>query len=83
MNKTKSPEEILNKHSSYGDVNENPRAIVKASEALAAMKEFTEQQNELLKRAYDLVGHPCTNISSSTDMACETWRKDYERIIKE
>ena len=33
----------------------------------------------LLERAASLVGNPCTNISSSTDMACDEWQKDYER----
>lgn len=37
---------------------------------------------KLLKRAYDLVGNPCTNISSSCDMACDNWRKDYENYIE-
>lgn len=33
----------------------------------------------LLEMAYGLVGHPCTNISAGTDLACEQWRSDYER----
>lgn len=33
---------------------------------------------ELLERARNLVGNPGTNISSSTDFACEDWQKDYE-----
>ena len=31
----------------------------------------------LLERAEMLVGNPATNISSSTDFACESWQKDY------
>lgn len=33
----------------------------------------------LLDRAASLVGNPGTNISGSTDMACDEWQKDYER----
>ena len=33
---------------------------------------------KLLERARGLVGNPGTNISSSTDFACEDWQKDYE-----
>lgn len=33
----------------------------------------------LLERAASLVGNPGTNISGSTDMACDEWQKDYER----
>lgn len=33
----------------------------------------------LLERAASLVGNPGTNISGSTDMACNEWQKDYER----
>lgn len=32
----------------------------------------------LLERAASLVGNPGTNISGSTDIACEQWQKDYE-----
>ena len=32
----------------------------------------------LLKEAKNLVGHPATNISASTDLACENWQKDYD-----
>lgn len=44
--------------------------------------EFSEMRLEeplkLLERAKDLVGNPGTNISASTDIACENWQKDYE-----
>ena len=33
----------------------------------------------LLERAASLVGNPGTNISGSTDIACDEWQKDYER----
>jgi len=33
----------------------------------------------LLERAASLVGNPGTNISGSTDLACDEWQKDYER----
>lgn len=32
----------------------------------------------LLERAAGLVGNPGTNISGSTDLACEQWQEDYE-----
>lgn len=35
---------------------------------------------ELLERASWLVGNPGTNISGSTDLACENWQKDYEKF---
>lgn len=37
----------------------------------------------LLERAAILVGNPGTNISSSTDLACESWHKDYEEFKKQ
>lgn len=33
----------------------------------------------LLERAASLVGNPATNISGSTDLACDEWQKDYKR----
>jgi hypothetical protein len=33
----------------------------------------------LIERAATLVGNPATNISGSTDLACDEWQKDYER----
>jgi hypothetical protein len=35
----------------------------------------------LLQRASFLVGNPGTNISSSTDIACDEWQADYEKYI--
>ena len=40
------------------------------------LKEKHSKMINLLERAAILVGHPCTNISSSTDIACEEWQKD-------
>ena len=50
-------------------------------------KEIAELKNcnlqnvcvSLLERAASLVGNPGTNISGSTDVACDEWQKDYER----
>lgn len=36
---------------------------------------------ELLKEAATLVGHPGTNISSSTDIACDNWKNKYSDLI--
>jgi hypothetical protein len=36
---------------------------------------------ELLKEAATLVGNPCTNISSSTDIACDNWQNKYNAEI--
>lgn len=35
-----------------------------------------EYMNKMLERAEWLVGNPATGISSSTDLACESWQKD-------
>ncbi len=40
-----------------------------------------EEAMKLLERASWLVGNPGTNISSGTDLACESWQKDYEEFI--
>ena len=37
---------------------------------------------ELLKEAAKLVGHPCTNISSSTDIACDNWQEKFKVEIE-
>ena len=37
---------------------------------------------ELLKEAANLVGHPCTNISSSTDIACDNWQEKFKVEIE-
>lgn len=38
-------------------------------------------QETFLKKAYGLIGHPCTNISASTDIACQEWRQKYEQFL--
>lgn len=49
-----------------------------------AMEIYAEKVNEeslkLLERASWLVGNPGTNISSSTDLACESWQNDYSQF---
>ena len=36
---------------------------------------------ELLKEAATLVGHPGTNISSSTDISFDNWKNKYSDLI--
>tara|TARA_R110000803_G_C11831635_1_gene303373 strand:- start:45 stop:335 length:291 start_codon:yes stop_codon:yes gene_type:complete len=38
---------------------------------------------ELLKGAKTLVGHPLTNVSGSTDVACSEWQDKYEEWCNE
>lgn len=60
---------------------------VSVQQALLKVWNETEQEQlrigavsvSLLERAASLVGNPGTNISGSTDMACDEWQKDYER----
>lgn len=33
---------------------------------------------KMLNTSYDLLGNPGTNISGSTDLACEKWRDDFK-----
>jgi len=40
-------------------------------------EEEYQRMIKLLDRAENLVGNPATNISSGTDLACESWQKDY------
>jgi len=44
----------------------------------AARQDEAEKYKQLLERASSLVGNPGCNISSSTDLACENWQKDYQ-----
>lgn len=37
-----------------------------------------QEMIQLLDRASWLVGDPATNISSGTDLACESWQRDYQ-----
>ena len=41
-------------------------------------EEEYQKMINLLERAKGLVGHPATNISASTNIACENWQNDYE-----
>ena len=41
-------------------------------------EEEHQKMINLLERAKELVGHPATNISASTDIACDIWQSDYE-----
>ena len=36
---------------------------------------------DLLKKASGLVGNPAVNISSSVDVACEEWLKEYDSLF--
>lgn len=38
---------------------------------------------KLLVQAHSLVGNPGTNISSSTDIACDKWQEDYQNWKQE
>lgn len=44
-------------------------------------EEEYQRMIKLLERARGLVGHPATNISASTDLACENWQKDYNNWL--
>lgn len=46
---------------------------------LTEYRRQTETSSALLERASMLVGNPGTNISASTDIACDNWHKEYER----
>lgn len=37
---------------------------------------------ELLKKASNLVGNPCVNLSASTDIACDNWQEEYKQLIQ-
>ena len=41
-------------------------------------EEEYQKMINLLERAKGLVGNPGTNISSSTDIACDNWQNDYD-----
>jgi hypothetical protein len=46
---------------------------------LTTLRTELERVRGLLERASWLVGNPATNISSSTDLACESWQRDYQQ----
>lgn len=37
---------------------------------------------ELLEQASNLVGNSATNISSSVDLACDSWQEKYKELTK-
>jgi hypothetical protein len=55
MEKKINLEEILNTYSSNGKVNDNPRAIITASEAKHAMLEFGKQLLEMAAENAEIV----------------------------
>jgi len=55
-----------------GIYNEPPKVDIRV-----VSEEEYQRMITLLDRAEMLVGNPGTNISSSTDLACESWQKDY------
>lgn len=55
-----------------GFFNKPPKVDIR----VVAEDEYQRMIN-LLERAATLVGNPATNISSSTDLACDSWQKDY------
>jgi hypothetical protein len=49
-----------------------------------AFNDFKERHDKLislLEKAKNLVGHPCTNISSSTDIACDEWQEECSSFL--
>lgn len=50
------------------------------SEEGGAVMEENKRLRELLDKASMLVGNPGTNISASTDIACESWQKEYDEL---
>jgi hypothetical protein len=53
--------------------------FVVEEEDTASLRTELERVRGLLERASWLVGNPATNISSSTDLACENWQRDYQQ----
>lgn len=56
-----------------GIYNEPPKVDI-----MVVAEEEYQRMIKLLERAETLVGNPATNISSSIDLACESWQKDYK-----
>lgn len=52
--------------------------LIKAGDTRVVADDEYQRMIKLLERAATLVGNPGTNISSSTDFACESWHKDYQ-----
>ena len=55
-----------------GVFSEPPKVDIR----VVAEEEY-QRMIKLIERAEMLVGNPATNISSSIDLACESWHKDY------
>ena len=62
----------------------HPNSISVQQALLQVWNECEQENNEdapivssLLERAAGLVGNPGTNISGSTDVACEQWQRDF------
>jgi len=87
-------EELWDKHSEMTDTDIMDAEIwlgqnlMTRSMFMKAMKEFasqsfpSEEETRLLQRASMLIGNPGTNISASTDIACDNWHKDYDNWLK-
>ena len=56
-----------------GICNQPPKVDIR----VVAEEEY-QKMIKLLERAEKLVGNPATNISSSIDLSCESWQKDYQ-----
>lgn len=62
------------------DLTDDQAAIIKKLQRdVNAALGLAHVSVSLLERAASLVGNPGTNISGSTDIACDEWQKDYER----
>jgi hypothetical protein len=46
------------------------------------VSERMKKVESLLNMAAGLVGNPCTNISSSCDIACDDWQGEYNEYLK-
>lgn len=66
-----------------GDAMDAPSAATEIEKYFLKTCNLPQVSVSLLERAASLVGNPATNISSSTDIACDEWQKDYERWSNE
>jgi hypothetical protein len=62
-----------------GDSLDRPSAATQIEDVIKKLLPIHNVSVSLLERAVTLVGNPATNISGSTDLACNEWQKDYER----
>lgn len=56
------------------------QTMVGRYEEIKKLTEENERLKGMLERASWLVGNPGTNISSSTDIACDNWQKEYQSL---